>query len=142
MIEFEITLAPAQADIDAALKNIIAAERRAGRDSAYQPFGIRLMDDGAMVGGLTGYALYDWLFIQFIGVAQTLQGRGIGRELMNRAEAWARERGLIGMWLDTFEFQARGFYETLGFTIFGTIEDHPVGSRRCFLQKRFEAPTA
>jgi GNAT superfamily N-acetyltransferase len=142
MIDYEITLAPAQTDIDAALNNIIAAELRAARDSAYQPFGIRLMQDGKLAGGLTGYALFDWLFIQFIGVPQDLQGQGIGRELMNRAEAWAREQGLIGMWLDTFEFQARGFYEKLGFSIFGTIEDHPVGSRRFFLQKRFEAPTA
>jgi GNAT superfamily N-acetyltransferase len=61
---------------------------------------------------------------------------------MNRAEIFARERGCIGMWLDTFEFQARGFYEKLGFEVFGTIEDHPVGMNRYFMKKRFEAPTA
>jgi GNAT superfamily N-acetyltransferase len=59
---------------------------------------------------------------------------------MARAEAWARQRNLAGMWLDTFAFQARPFYEKLGFTVFGTLEDHPRGSRRFFMQKRFTAP--
>ena len=55
-----------------------------------------------------------------------------------KAEAWARERNLAGMWLDTFAFQARPFYEKLGFSVFGTIEDHPRGSRRFFMQKRLD----
>jgi GNAT superfamily N-acetyltransferase len=56
---------------------------------------------------------------------------------MARAETWSRERGLAGMWLDTFAFQARPFYEKLGFSVFGEIENHPRGSSRFFLQKRF-----
>jgi ribosomal protein S18 acetylase RimI-like enzyme len=55
---------------------------------------------------------------------------------MQQAEAIAREAGCAGIWLDTYEFQARGFYERLGFTLFGTLPDHPVGQRRFFLMKR------
>jgi GNAT superfamily N-acetyltransferase len=142
MVEYVVTLSPQSAEIDAVLANIIAAEHAGGTDSGYQAFGILLKDGDAVIGGLTGYALYDWLFVQFLSVPAALQGRGIGTELLNRAEIWCRERGLVGMWLDTFEFQARPFYEKQGFVVFGTIEDHPVGSRRFFLQKRFAAPTA
>jgi GNAT superfamily N-acetyltransferase len=142
MAEYVLTLAPQSAEIDAVLANIIAAERKDDHDSGYQPFGILLKDGDAVIGGLTGYALYDWLFVQFLGVPAAMQGQGIGTELLNRAEIWCRERGLVGMWLDTFEFQARPFYEKQGFVVFGILEDHPVGSRRYFLQKRFTAPTA
>jgi RimJ/RimL family protein N-acetyltransferase len=59
---------------------------------------------------------------------------------MHRAEDIARAHGCIGLWLDTYEFQARGFYEKLGFTLFGTLDDHPVGRKRFFLQKRIDRP--
>ena len=55
---------------------------------------------------------------------------------MQAAEEVARERGCIGMWLDTFSFQARGFYVKPGFTVFGTIDDYPIGHRRFYLSKR------
>jgi ribosomal protein S18 acetylase RimI-like enzyme len=41
------------------------------------------------------------------------------------------------VWLDTFSFQARGFYEKLGYTVFGEIENHPPGHSRFFLRKIF-----
>ena len=45
---------------------------------------------------------------------------------MNDAEREAIRRGCRGAWLDTYSFQARGFYERLGYTIFGTIDNiHP-----------------
>ena len=51
--------------------------------------------------------------------------------------------GSIGIWLDTFSFQARPFYERLGYTVFGT---HRGSSRsavsRFFLQKRLDTPPA
>jgi ribosomal protein S18 acetylase RimI-like enzyme len=58
---------------------------------------------------------------------------------MNEAEAEAIHRGCRGAWLDTFSFQARGFYERLGYSIFGTIENFPPGHRRFFLKKDFAA---
>lgn len=38
-------------------------------------------------------------------------------------------------WVDTFSFQARGFYEKLGYTVFGQL-DYPPEHRRFFLEKR------
>ena len=52
---------------------------------------------------------------------ETLRGRGIGTDLLRRAEAEALVRGCHGAWLDTFEFQARGFYERLGYRCFGEL---------------------
>jgi GNAT superfamily N-acetyltransferase len=143
-VEIALKLDPTPADIDAVLLGLIAYNDEASRrDAGYQPFALHLLDPdtGAPVGGMSGYAVYDWLFIQLFHVPATLRGKGQGRALMARAEAFARERNCIGIWLDTYSFQARPFYEKLGFTVFGTLEDHPIGGRRFFMQKRLDTPS-
>lgn len=136
-ILFDETLTPTNADIEAVLAALAANEALAGRDGAYQAYSILLRDEpgGPVVGGLYGYQLFDWMFIQYVAVPPSQKGKGIGTQLMARAEKWARERKLAGLWLDTFAFQARPFYEKLGFTVFGEIADHPRGSSRFFLKK-------
>jgi GNAT superfamily N-acetyltransferase len=73
-------------------------------------------------------------------VPETLRGQGLGRELMRRAEEEAIARGCHASWLDTFQFQARGFYERLGYTCFGELSDYPPGFSRYFMQKMLKPP--
>ena len=131
---------PDEADIDAVRVGLRAYNReQIGRVPFYQNIVLHLRDeDGAIVGGLTATAVLDWLFIEFLHVNESYRGHDHGSALMAEAEVYARANGLAGIWLDTFAFQARGFYEKLGFSVFGTIEDHPRGSARYFLQKRFD----
>ncbi|HVM38871.1 MAG TPA: GNAT family N-acetyltransferase [Sphingomicrobium sp.] len=88
-------------------------------------------------GGLWGVTLYDWLAIELLFVPDGLRGRGLGAAILALAEQEARTRGCIGAWLDTFSFQARGFYERLGYVVAGSIPDHPRGGARFFLMKRW-----
>ena len=143
-MDIVLKLDPIAADLDPLIEGIVAFNRDASeREHGYQRFALLLLDDGGKpVGGLNGWADFDWAFIQLLYLPEALRRQGHGRDLVNRAEIWARERGLIGMWLDTFAFQARPFYEKLGFEVFGTIEDHPVGGSRDFMRKRFVAATA
>ena len=94
---------------------------------------------GETVGGLWGRTAYGWLFVELLAVPESLRGQGVGRELMQHAEREAIRRGCHGAWLDTFEFQARGFYEKLGYACFGELADYPVGYSRYFMKKRFGA---
>ncbi len=87
-------------------------------------------------GGLWGRIGYNWLFIELLAVPEAARGQGLGRHLMEQAETIARQACCTGIWLDTYEFQARGFYEKLGYTLFGTLDDYPPGQRRFFLMKR------
>ena len=95
------------------------------------------MPGKAIVGGLIGHSSYDWLFISVLIVPEQLRGNGLGRTLLLQAEDIARSRKLTGVWLDTFSFQARSFYEKLGYTIFGELEDHPQGISQYWLKKHF-----
>ena len=68
-----------------------------------------------------------------------MRGRGIGTDLVSRAEREAVARGCHSAWLDTFEFQARAFYEGLGYTCFGEVANYPAGFGRFFMKKRLIA---
>jgi GNAT superfamily N-acetyltransferase len=98
-----------------------------------------------LLGGLWGGTSYSYLHIELLYLPEDLRGAGLGRKLMEQAEQEAIQRGCQGVWLDTFSFQARGFYERIGYTVFGTFEDYPPGHSRFFLRKTFrmsEASTA
>jgi GNAT superfamily N-acetyltransferase len=101
---------------------------------------IRDNDDNAILGGLCGHSFYEWMYINLFFIPDTLRGHGLGQRLLTQAEQIARARHCTGIWLNTFEFQARGFYEKQGFTLFGTIPDHPKGHNFYFLQKRLSLP--
>jgi GNAT superfamily N-acetyltransferase len=92
-------------------------------------------EDGGIEGGLWGRTSYDWLFIELLVVPEAMRGKGIGTELMRRAEIEALARGCHHAWLDTLVFQARGFYETLGYSCFAELADYPPGFARYFLKK-------
>jgi GNAT superfamily N-acetyltransferase len=79
-------------------------------------------------------------YVELLFVPESLRRGGLGRRLMRDAEEEAIRRGCRGAWLDTFSFQARGFYERLGYAAFGLIEDYPPGHSRIFLKKTFGAP--
>ncbi len=91
---------------------------------------------GEVIGGLSGETIYRWLAIQVLYVPPGLRGRGIGTALLRGAEDEARARGCCGIVVNTFSFQARPFYERLGFAHFGTLENCPPGHRCFYLAKR------
>jgi len=90
---------------------------------------------GKLMAGLAGMIYYQWLFIDLLWVAEQIRGQGHGKTLLDLAEAEARSRGCQQVWLDTFSFQAPGFYEKSGYTLFGELSDYPPGHRRCFFRK-------
>ncbi|MBB5538519.1 GNAT family N-acetyltransferase [Rhizobium giardinii] len=98
---------------------------------------IREPDTQEVVGGLYGVDGYGWAFVKYLAIADEYRGQGLGSRLIQEAETLARARGYIGVWLDTFEFQARPFYEKLGYQVFGELEGGPNAIPRYFLKKRF-----
>jgi GNAT superfamily N-acetyltransferase len=99
-------------------------------------FFVRDEHTDAVLGGLHGRILYRWLFIELLVVPEQARGQRIGSQLMDRAEAFAHERNCVGIWLDTFDFQAPDFYRKHGYEEFGHLDDYPPGHQRLFFQKR------
>jgi GNAT superfamily N-acetyltransferase len=93
--------------------------------------------DGRVIGGLLGSTVWEWLQIDALWVAETDRGRGHGRALVERAEQIARERGCQNARVDTFDFEARGFYERLDYRVYGELPGFPRGHLHLHLTKRF-----
>jgi len=111
--------------------------------SQNRPIAVLVTDPaGAVLGGLWGHTGYGWLFTQLLVVPPGLRGRGLGTEIMQMAEREAVQRGCHAAWLDTFEFQARGFYERLGYECFGELPNYPHGFSRYFMKKPLAHPDA
>lgn len=99
---------------------------------------ITVRDDAdRIVGGLWGKTVYGWLFVEFLILDAQIRGRDFGARLMATAEEIAVGRGCVGAWLTTFSFQARGFYEKLGYSVFAELENSPADNVRIFMRKKF-----
>lgn len=122
-----------RAAIQAPLKTF--NEQQAG-PSGFETLAVALRNSqGEVCGGLWGHTAYGWLYTQLLSVPEASRGQGLGAQLMRSAEAEAVRRGCHAAWVDTI-FGARGFYEKLGYRVFGELTDHPQGWTRSFLHKR------
>jgi GNAT superfamily N-acetyltransferase len=132
------------ADREAILGPLVAFNvQQTGIVDDYRPLVLTVHDEGGrVIGGLWGRTSTGWLFVELLFVPEPLRGHDIGSELMSRAESEATARGCHSAWLDTFEFQARGFYERLGYCCFGELRDYPPGFSRYFMKKALSAGAA
>lgn len=111
------------------------AARFGPRDEA--PLHVFAYDGAKLVGGLNGVTHWRWLYVRQLWVENEHRGKGLGADLLTRAEAQARARDCLGAYIDTFEAEVAAFYERRGFIRFGAIDDFPPGARRIFLVRRF-----
>jgi GNAT superfamily N-acetyltransferase len=129
---------PSAADREAILGHLAAFNAQNGYPADPAPVAILLQNEvGETIGGLWGKTVYAWLYVEFLTVPESLRGQDVGTALMTEAETIARARACVGAWLTTFTFQARGFYEKLGYSVFAELPDSPPGNERIFLRKRF-----
>jgi GNAT superfamily N-acetyltransferase len=120
---------------------ILEGIAKANRAHVHEP-GLRRLDvlvkqpwSGKVVGGLFGRTAWDWLKIELLYISPELRGGGWGQRIIGAAEEEAVRRNCWASWAAPFSFQAVSFYERMGYTPVGTLEDYPTGHQRIFLQK-------
>ena len=131
-IKVERTLGPAKR---AVYKGLLDFNKRALGKWDVKPLAVTVRHRGAIVGGLIGQSYFGWMFIQALWLAEDFRGKTYGSKLMQAAEKEARRRGVTNVYLDTFSFQAPGFYKNLGYREFGKLNHFPAGHSRRWLTK-------
>lgn len=93
-------------------------------------------DNGNIIAGCVA-KMYCWnvAYIDTLWVDETYRGKGLGAKLLAEIEKAAKEKGCYLIHLDTFDFQAKEFYEKQGYKVFGVLEDCPKGHCRYYLKK-------
>ncbi|MFP7479533.1 GNAT family N-acetyltransferase [Terribacillus saccharophilus] len=90
----------------------------------------------SIIGGITCTLFWHHMHIDFLWVEETKRKEGLGAKLLAEAENFAKQKGARLIKLDSFSFQAPAFYEKHGYTVFGKVEDHPIGHTQYYLVKR------
>lgn len=120
----------------AVVKGLVAYNTEKAGPTKWKRFAVSVRGDaGANKGGVVGYTMWNWCFIELVWLDEALRGSGLGTELMAKAEAVAAQRGARHVYLDTFSFQGDGFYQKLGYEVYGELGDFPPGHRRIWLKK-------
>lgn len=135
-IDVALTDEPASDAREAILNHLVRFNVERAGPYDWRPLAVLITDRGTAetIGGLWGRTCWKWLCVELLFIPENCRGSGIGSSLMRQAEEEAIRRGCVGAWLDTFSYQAPGFYERLGYTLFGTIERYPPGLDRLFCQ--------
>jgi ribosomal protein S18 acetylase RimI-like enzyme len=108
---------------------------QAGDDNGQNLCFVLRSPDEEIVGGVIGATHWDWFYLNLMWIKAEYRGLGYGSQLLQLAEEKARERGARHAYLDTFSFQALGFYEKFGYEVFGELKEFPPGHQRYYLKK-------
>lgn len=109
--------------------------QQAGDDNSQIVCFVLQSPDETIVGGVIGVVYWDWFSLDLMWMEEEHRGQGYGRRLLALAEEEARKRGARHAHLDTFSFQAPGFYQKHGYELFGELPDFPAGHQRYYMRK-------
>jgi ribosomal protein S18 acetylase RimI-like enzyme len=91
--------------------------------------------EDTIIAGLVGMTYWGWLHIDILWVDESLRQQGLGRQLLQKAEEEALNRGCRYSHLETHTFQALGFYIKHGYQVYAELPDLPSGYTKYFLKK-------
>lgn len=99
-------------------------------------FGYYAYVDGNLAGGSFGW-IDDccWLWLDLLYIEDKYRKLDIGTMLIEQVEEFASIHQCVGIRLETWSFQARGFYEKNGYTVYAQLENHPPKAIDYFLKK-------
>jgi ribosomal protein S18 acetylase RimI-like enzyme len=108
-----------------------------------EPLHVWLLEEatGAVAGGLVGRTWARWLHVDLLWVDPGHRGAALGSRLLAEAERVARdERDCARARLETWDFQAPGFYRKQGYEVAGEVTDYPPGVTEYILIKSLSRP--
>jgi ribosomal protein S18 acetylase RimI-like enzyme len=97
---------------------------------------------GQVVGGLRARQWGSAVEVQQLWVEESLRRRGVARRLMQLLEIEVRRRRATLIYLDTFSFQARGFYERCGYAVALRLDGFPDGIEKFVMVRRLDGGAA
>lgn len=96
---------------------------------------IKNKHDNKLIGIVMVTFLWNGMQIGTLWVDEDMRGQGLGRKLMGMVEEEGKKRGATFAYTDTFTWQASGFYEKLGYSVYGKLEEFPPGNSLTYYRK-------
>ena len=93
-------------------------------------------DDGEINAGLSGWTWGGTAHVDPLWIREDLRRHGLGKRLLDAAEAEATRRGCTVLQLSTHSYQAPGFYRRQGYEEIGALPGWPAGTTRYFFSRK------
>ena len=106
------------------------------KPSAKKYYNFEVLDNDNIVGGAVGVIQFGWYFLENLWIDEKYRGKNIGTLLIKKIEDCAKKNNAIGVRTETWNFQAKGFYEKMGYTLYASFEDCPPGTIEYFFKKK------
>ncbi|WP_283194157.1 GNAT family N-acetyltransferase [Rhizobium sp. AN80A] len=136
MPQLELTATPSPDDLAVIGESLTAFNHADVGPADRRTLAVLIRDEeGTVLGGLSGYTAWGWLFTQLLFIPENHRGTGLAGRLLSMAEQEAATRGCHGAWIDTFSPKALQAYRKQGYEIFGELPEFPKGRTRTFLRK-------
>jgi ribosomal protein S18 acetylase RimI-like enzyme len=121
------------------IKGMLAHHAVNGHERKVSTYSIVLKNnEDVVLGMIIATFLYNGMEISTLWVDETVRKQGLGKKLMNLIEAEGIKRGSAIAYTNTFPWQAPGFYEKLGYTLYGKLEGVPAGSHLSYYCKKLQ----
>ncbi|MGA8006311.1 MAG: GNAT family N-acetyltransferase [Burkholderiales bacterium] len=92
--------------------------------------------NGRLRGGLILESYWRESYVELLWLSARARKAGLGSRLLEEAERFAQGRGSCIIHLNTYSFQAPGFYERHGYHRFGRLSGSLAGASRHYYVKR------
>ncbi|CAM3907480.1 acetyltransferase [Vibrio aerogenes CECT 7868] len=137
-LNIDFTLSPTSEEIETIYQGLGQFNQKHVPEIDDQAFAFFIRDEsGAVIGGLTGFIYITSIQIRFLWLSEALRNQGTGRQLIEQVENEAKQRNIPNIAVDTYTFQAPGFYELCGFDEIGRYKDYLTqGVDKIFYHKR------
>ncbi|WP_153977616.1 GNAT family N-acetyltransferase [Paenibacillus xylanilyticus] len=136
----EGTLNPSNAEESAYVRNQLIAFNAAHLSEdlkhRYEELNFNIKNEaGDIVAGVLSTLCWNWLELDILWVDEKQRHQGYGSQLLLEIERIAREKRCDFIMLNTFSFQAPGFYKKHGYQLMTTLENAPTGHRHYYFKK-------
>lgn len=133
-IEYSFDNSPIAANDTIIRNGIISFNSQTTKETATK-FSIYAKNDIEIIAGALVWEHSDALYIDVLWCDELYRKKGIGSEMMTMIIAYAIDKQLTKLFVDTYAFQAQVFYQKHGFYCIGTIPEYLLGHDRIFMRK-------
>lgn len=98
-------------------------------------FAIYIRHSNNIIGGISGNIFNKYIRVGFAWIDENYRNKKLGTKLFKELEKFAKSKNCTFIQLATFDFQARPFYEKIGFECLGIIPKWLEGRDCAFMRK-------
>lgn len=137
-LEFVLTNSkPSPEDKKVIVDGMLAYHANQGHPRKKRDFLTILIKDkkNSVLGGIIVTFLWNGMEIETLWTDESIRGKGYGTKLVEMVEEEALKKGCSIAYTNTFTWQAPEFYEKLGYTLYGKLDNFPKGNSLSYFYK-------